>query len=203
MCTYKQGFPDGVSGKRPSCQCRRHKRPRCDPWVWKIPWKRAWEVTPVFLPGESHGQRSLASYCPGKLLSKGLQRVRHDWSDLACIHVLTFTDSLFYNFPTDNITGMHLGSCCKNMWGLMPGVPKILWEPSELSAWIEGSELKPCPQADGFALWLWRGRAPANKWDHLLFCFSAVSSLKLMNPQWVSSISKEKGSLISFVGLGR
>ena len=39
---------------------------RCgfDPWVGKIPWKRAWQPTPVFLPGKSHGQRSLAGYSP-------------------------------------------------------------------------------------------------------------------------------------------
>jgi len=37
---------------------------RCgfDPWVRKIPWRRAWQPTPVFLPGESHGQRSLVGY---------------------------------------------------------------------------------------------------------------------------------------------
>ena len=34
------------------------------PWVGKIPWRRAWQSTPVFLPGESHGQRSLAGYSP-------------------------------------------------------------------------------------------------------------------------------------------
>ena len=33
-------------------------------WVGKIPWRRAWQPTPVFLPGESHGQRSLAGYSP-------------------------------------------------------------------------------------------------------------------------------------------
>ena len=33
-----------------------------NPWVGKIPYRRAWQPTPVFLPGESHGQRSLASY---------------------------------------------------------------------------------------------------------------------------------------------
>ena len=32
------------------------------PWVWKIPWRRAWQPTPVFLPGESHGERSLVGY---------------------------------------------------------------------------------------------------------------------------------------------
>ena len=35
-----------------------------DPWVGKIPWRRKWQFTPVFLPGESHGQRSLADYSP-------------------------------------------------------------------------------------------------------------------------------------------
>ena len=44
------------SGKEPSCQ---FKRPELDPSVRKIPWRRAWQPTPVFLPGESHGQRSL------------------------------------------------------------------------------------------------------------------------------------------------
>ena len=33
-------------------------------WVGKIPWRRKWQPTPVFLPGKSHGQRSLGSYSP-------------------------------------------------------------------------------------------------------------------------------------------
>ena len=37
---------------------------RFDPWVRKIPWRRAWQPTPVFFPGESHGQRSLDGYSP-------------------------------------------------------------------------------------------------------------------------------------------
>ena len=40
------------------------KRCRFDPWVKRILWRRAWQPTPVFLPGESHGQRSLAGYSP-------------------------------------------------------------------------------------------------------------------------------------------
>ena len=42
------------------------KRKRCgfDSWVGKILWRRAWQPTPVFLPGESHGQRSLVSFSP-------------------------------------------------------------------------------------------------------------------------------------------
>ena len=42
-------------------QCR---RPGFDTWVGKIPWRRAWQPAPVFLPGESHVQRSLAGYSP-------------------------------------------------------------------------------------------------------------------------------------------
>ena len=55
------GFPGGSNGKESACKCR---RPRFNSWVRKIPWRRAWQVTPVFLPGESHGQRSLEGYRP-------------------------------------------------------------------------------------------------------------------------------------------
>ena len=51
----------GASGKEPACQCRLDVNSPLDPWVGKI-WKREWQSTPVFLPGESHGQMSLASY---------------------------------------------------------------------------------------------------------------------------------------------
>ena len=47
------GFPGGSVSKEPTCQCKRHKRRGFDPWVGKIPWRRAWQPTPVFLPGES------------------------------------------------------------------------------------------------------------------------------------------------------
>ena len=55
----------------PSCQCRRH---RFNPWVWKIPWRRKWQPTPVSLPGESHGQRSLEGCGPW-----GSQRGTTEW----------------------------------------------------------------------------------------------------------------------------
>ena len=41
-----------------------HKRCEFDPWVGKIPCRRKWQPIPAFLPGESHGQRSLAGYSP-------------------------------------------------------------------------------------------------------------------------------------------
>ena len=74
-------FPSGMRGKESACQCR---RPGFDPWVRKMPWRRKWQPTPVFffkinlfnwrlitlqycptpifLPGEFHGQRSLVGY---------------------------------------------------------------------------------------------------------------------------------------------
>ena len=49
-------FPGGTSGKEAACQCRRHKRHRFSPLVRKISWRRGWQSTSVFLPGESLGQ---------------------------------------------------------------------------------------------------------------------------------------------------
>ena len=59
-----EGFPGCASGKEPACQCRRCKRLGFGAWVRMIPWRRAWQPAPVVLPGESHGQRSLAGYSP-------------------------------------------------------------------------------------------------------------------------------------------
>ena len=87
-----QGFPDSSDGKESACnagdlgstqvalvvkklacQYRRHKRCRFNPWGGKSPWRRKWQLTPVFLPGESHGIEKA-----GRLQSTGLQRVGHD-----------------------------------------------------------------------------------------------------------------------------
>ena len=57
-------FSGDISGKEPACQCRRHKRCQFDHWVGKVPWMSIWQPTPVFLPGEFHGQRSLTGYSP-------------------------------------------------------------------------------------------------------------------------------------------
>ena len=59
----KMGFPGGKVVKNPpACHCKRHRRCRFSPWFWKIPWRRAWQLTPVFLSGKFHGQRSLLGY---------------------------------------------------------------------------------------------------------------------------------------------
>ena len=51
--------------QRSTCQCRRWRRLRFDPWVGKILWRRKRQPTPVFLPGKSHGQSSLVGYSSG------------------------------------------------------------------------------------------------------------------------------------------
>ena len=67
------GFPGGASGKESACQCRRHKRHRFDPWIGKIPWRMAWQPTPVSLPGEPPWTEE-----PGGLQSMRSHRVRYD-----------------------------------------------------------------------------------------------------------------------------
>ena len=59
--TASNVLPWWLSGKEFACQFRRYG---FDPWVGKIPWRRRWQPMPVFLPGNSHEQRSLAGYCP-------------------------------------------------------------------------------------------------------------------------------------------
>ena len=57
---YKQDtLPWWLSGKEPTLQVRKHK---FRPWFLKIPWRKKWKPTPVFLPEKSYGQRSLVDY---------------------------------------------------------------------------------------------------------------------------------------------
>ena len=73
-------LPRWLSGKESSCQGRRCRRPRLDFWVRKIPWRRKWHPAPLFLPGKSHGQRSLVDYSPwGRQELYTIER--------ACMHV--------------------------------------------------------------------------------------------------------------------
>ena len=53
-------FLPGGTSDEPTCQCKRCKRYGFDLLSGEDPWRRAWQPTPVFLPGESHGLRSLA-----------------------------------------------------------------------------------------------------------------------------------------------
>ena len=61
---YCSGAAPVLSGEESTCQCRRLGICGFDPWVGKILWRKKWKPTPVFLPGEYHGQRSLVGYGP-------------------------------------------------------------------------------------------------------------------------------------------
>ena len=71
MPSIQLGFPGNTSGKESTCQ---YRRLRFNPWVRKIPWRRKWQPTSLFLPRKSYGQRRLEGYSPWG------HRVRHDWA---------------------------------------------------------------------------------------------------------------------------
>ena len=75
-CKWPGASQVALVEKEHACQCRRRKRSRLVPWVGKIPWRRAWQPTPVFLPRTEK---------PGGV-HRG-SRVRHGWNDLARTHV--------------------------------------------------------------------------------------------------------------------
>ena len=81
--TWQVGLPRWNSGRE---SARQRRRQQFDPWVGQIPWRRNWQPTPVFLPGESHGQRSLVgcSSC-GPQKSDIAQRLN------ACVRTHTHT----------------------------------------------------------------------------------------------------------------
>ena len=85
-CTQKIGAPRWLSGKEFACQGG-----RCgfNPWVRKIPWRRKWQPTPVFLPGKYHGQRRPTGYSPW-----GCKRVEHDLETKHNLKIIESTLSL-------------------------------------------------------------------------------------------------------------
>ena len=92
LSVCSMGLPWWLRRQRIRLQCR---RPWFDSWVGKIPWRRVWRPTPVFLPGESPGTEE-----PGGLI--GSQRVRHDWltkrSTWHLFFVLCICESVFSLF---------------------------------------------------------------------------------------------------------
>ena len=108
------GFPGGSDGKELTCQW---KRPGFDPWVRKIPWRRKWLPTPVFLPGEFHGQRSLAVYSPWDC--KELDTI--EW----LIHVPRATLTSDYLVTNSSVTMDSLRS--NNLLEWLPELRKVLY----------------------------------------------------------------------------
>ena len=113
-----QGFPGGASGKG---QCS------FDPWVGKIHWSRKWQPTPVFLPGESHGQRILVDYGTwGHTESDTTKWLRTH----TCVCVCVFLALLLWGTWTSI---WMMVSPPPEFWGSTPD-PPAFW-PSQPPAW--------------------------------------------------------------------
>ena len=139
---FLEGLPRWCSGKESACKCRRHKRWKrhaFDPWVGKIPWRRKWQPTAVFLPGKSRGQRSLVGYSPWGLKEDwartcelpGVKFYSHPQHVQHCRSLSIQSSVLHWLFfhlplPCQLQTGMCLylckGSimCCCSCWFLTP-----------------------------------------------------------------------------------
>ena len=94
--TPRWGLPWWLSGKESTCQCKRCSRCRLDSWIRKIPWRRKWQSTPLFLPGKSQGQRRLEDYSPLGCKESGVteqmstpQRSHHLWGSWAPAQLLS------------------------------------------------------------------------------------------------------------------
>ena len=77
------GLPRWCSGKESTRQCRGCRRPGFNPWLGKIPWRRKWQPTPAFLPGEFHRQRSLAGYSPRSCKESDTTEHTHIYTSLS------------------------------------------------------------------------------------------------------------------------
>ena len=102
------GFPSSSDGKSIHLQCGLG---HINPWVGKIPLRRKWQLTPVFLPGEFHGQRSLVDYGPRGCKESNMT------------HVILIT-----GFPGRAVVkNLPANAGDKRYWGSNPWVRKIPW----------------------------------------------------------------------------
>ena len=129
------GRPRWLSGKESDCQCRRRE---FSSWSGKIPWRRAWQPTPVLLPGESHGQRSLAGYSPwGRKESETAEQLHMSTpGNLWHPGVLEFVfisngNEFWFSYTKTGLTGRTSGTLSRMSGGSSEGWPR--GDPAELA----------------------------------------------------------------------
>ena len=105
-----------------------------DPWVGKIPWRKKWQPTPVFLPGESHGQRNLVGYSPWG----------HKESDMT--EQLHFTCTLYQNIKIQTWKMFHIKTL------------KVFWDKTNIDLKCKEADdfLRDEPLNQEFLLWMWK-----------------------------------------------
>ena len=150
-------FPGGSDGKSICLQCG---RPRFDPWIGKIPWRREWQPPPVFSPGESHAQRSLVGHSPWGVRHDGLTfSLSHCWPHgMLC----SAKDSSLIDPSLRDLSFMNRTLCFSTLWTpirqLAPAslCPKpmdsgscwisTLWDPAlgSPSLWMQPSRFQSC-----------------------------------------------------------
>ena len=128
-CVVFIGLPRWWSGRESTCQCRRCKGHRFDPWVRKIPQRREWQPPPVFLPREFHGQRNLMGCSPRGL--KGSDITEH-----ACKHIHYLLSTLWLDEETKALDGQ--GTCPRSLAGM-----------AELVKSNPRTDFEACPQSKG------------------------------------------------------
>ena len=112
------GLPGGTNDKERTCQCRRRKRCRFNPWVGKIPWRRAWQSTPVFLPRESLGQRSLAG-------NHSQSRKESDMTEaISCMQI---TNTMNFSLNCFLPLNIYVDICDYNVFSLLYCVPSYYY----------------------------------------------------------------------------
>ena len=129
-------MPREYRGTELACQCRRCKRHGFDPWVGKISQRRGWQPTLVFLPGESHGRRSLAGYSP-----QGCKKL--DMTEVS-MHTQEFRGGgLIWDFPGGLVAKTLCSQCREPGFSPWPGnqIPQAALKILHASTKIRGSQI--------------------------------------------------------------
>ena len=190
------GFPGGTSGKEPAHQFRRHNRHGFNPWVRENPWRRAWQSTPVFLPGEFHGNfPSLHGKQKGKSRSSdrfyflGLQNYCWQWLQhkikrrfLLGRTAMTNLDSILKSrnvtFPDKGLYSQSYGFSNSHVW-MWELDHKEGWAKKNLCFWnmalekilesqLDSKEIRPV-NPGGNQPWMFIGRTDAHTESPILW----------------------------------
>ena len=211
------GFQGVSRGKEPSCQWRRYKRCWFSPWIGKIPWRRKWQPTPVFLSGESHGWRSLEAHRLSKrwtwlkLLSMHVHRGEIPWSRTC--RTQDWERSLGWPIKSRGEAGISLWRAGLDRGSEPDSLPCCLWSymqmraPNSLTP-LTQENLRPTPwqgeRGRGSCVYLpgWVGRIinPPASWEWPMLVVNMDAYVLIMN-QTKSSKCEASGEGINQTNL--